>query len=67
MYYKRHELQLRFSLYFSASIIAGAFSGVSHWFVVANIQLIVLIVTGVRNCENGWHWRIWWMAMDLYH
>lgn len=29
MYYKRYELQWRFSLFFSASIIAGAFGGVS--------------------------------------
>jgi hypothetical protein len=29
MYYKRHELQWRMNLFFSASIIAGAFSGVS--------------------------------------
>ena len=27
MYYKRHELQWRFNLFFCASIIAGAFSG----------------------------------------
>jgi hypothetical protein len=29
MYYKRYELQLRVNLFFSASILAGAFSGVS--------------------------------------
>jgi MFS family permease len=29
MYYKRHELQLRVNVFFSASILAGAFSGVS--------------------------------------
>jgi hypothetical protein len=29
MYYKRYELQWRFTLFFTASIIAGAFGGVS--------------------------------------
>lgn len=29
MYYRRHELQKRVNFFFSASIIAGAFSGVS--------------------------------------
>ena len=29
MYYKRYELQWRFNLFFSASIIAGAWGGVS--------------------------------------
>jgi hypothetical protein len=28
MYYKRHELQWRFNVFFSASILAGAVSGV---------------------------------------
>jgi hypothetical protein len=28
MYYKRYELQWRFTLFFAASIIAGAFGGV---------------------------------------
>jgi hypothetical protein len=28
MYYKRYELQWRFTLFFTASIIAGAFGGV---------------------------------------
>lgn len=29
MYYKRYELQWRLTLFFTASIIAGAFGGVS--------------------------------------
>lgn len=28
MYYRRYELQWRFSLFFSAAILAGAWSGV---------------------------------------
>jgi hypothetical protein len=30
MYYKRYELQWRFSLFFAASIMAGGFGGVRH-------------------------------------
>jgi hypothetical protein len=30
MYYKRYELQWRFSLFFAASIMAGGFGGVCH-------------------------------------
>ncbi|KAK2811321.1 hypothetical protein FQN50_002197 [Emmonsiellopsis sp. PD_5] len=37
MYYKRHEIQIRFNLWFSASIIAGAFSGLFAY-AVANMD-----------------------------
>lgn len=36
MYYRRHELQLRVNVFFSASILAGAFSGLLA-FAIANI------------------------------
>lgn len=36
MYYKRYELQWRMSLFFCASIIAGAFSGLLA-FAIANM------------------------------
>jgi hypothetical protein len=36
MYYKRYELQWRMSLFFSASILAGAFSGLLA-FAIANM------------------------------
>jgi MFS family permease len=39
MYYKRHELQWRFTLFFSMSIMAGAFGGVSHASVQFNYIL----------------------------
>lgn len=39
MYYKRHELQLRVTVFFSASILAGAFSGVSGSPSLATIHL----------------------------
>ena len=29
-YYKRHEFLFRYSIFFSAAILAGAFSGVRH-------------------------------------
>jgi hypothetical protein len=34
MYYKRHELQWRFNIFFSASIVAGAVSGVCIAYVM---------------------------------
>lgn len=47
MYYKRYELQWRFSLFFSASILAGAFSG--------------LLAYAINNMDGvagyaGWRW-----------
>lgn len=34
MYYKRHELQWRLNVFFSASILAGAVSGVCVWYLL---------------------------------
>lgn len=47
MYYKRHELQWRMSLFFAASIIAGAFGG--------------LLAYGIDNLDgtggySAWRW-----------
>ena len=47
MYYERYELQWRLSLFFSASIIAGAFGG--------------LLAYGLSNMDGiggyeGWRW-----------
>ena len=39
MYYKRHELQLRVNAFFSASILAGAFSGLLAY-AIANMGCI---------------------------
>jgi MFS family permease len=47
MYYKRYELQLRVNLFFSASIIAGAFSGLLAY-AIANMSRIA--------GYNGWRW-----------
>ncbi|PGH05375.1 hypothetical protein AJ80_08343 [Polytolypa hystricis UAMH7299] len=47
MYYKRHELQLRFNFWFSASILAGAFSGLFAY-AVANMD-------GIGG-YSGWRW-----------
>ena len=41
MYYKRHELQVRVNVFFSASILAGAFSG-----VCAVSSLVILQLNG---------------------
>lgn len=47
MYYKRHELQWRFNLFFSASILSGAFSGLLAY-AIANMS-------GIRGYK-GWRW-----------
>ncbi|ORY12692.1 major facilitator superfamily domain-containing protein [Clohesyomyces aquaticus] len=47
MYYKRHELQWRFTLFFAASIIAGGFGGLLA-FAIAKMD-------GIAN-YSGWRW-----------
>lgn len=47
MYYKRHELQWRFTLFFTASIIAGAFGGLLA-FAIAKMD-------GIQG-YRGWRW-----------
>ncbi|KAF2096543.1 MFS general substrate transporter [Rhizodiscina lignyota] len=47
MYYKRYELQWRLSLFFSASILAGAFGGL--------LAYAIAHMSGVAN-YGGWRW-----------
>lgn len=47
MYYKRYELQWRVSLFFSASILAGAFSGL--------LAYAINNMNGVAG-YHGWRW-----------
>ena len=47
MYYRRHELQWRFNLFFSASIIAGAFSGL--------LAYAIAHMDGIAG-YGGWRW-----------
>lgn len=47
MYYRRHELQMRFNLFFSASIIAGAFSGL--------LAYAIAHMDGIAG-YGGWRW-----------
>lgn len=47
MYYQRYEVQWRMSLFFSASILAGAFSGLLAY-AIANMG-------GVGGLE-AWRW-----------
>lgn len=47
MYYRRHELQWRFNLFFSASIIAGAFSGL--------LAYAIAHMDGIAG-YSGWRW-----------
>jgi MFS family permease len=47
MYYKRHELQWRVNLFYAASILAGAFSGLLAY-AIANMS-------GIAG-YSGWRW-----------
>ena len=47
MYYHRYELQLRFTLFFSASILAGAFGGL--------LAFLLAKLDGVGS-YSGWRW-----------
>jgi MFS family permease len=47
MYYKRYELQRRFTMFFSASIIAGAFGGLLAYGIAH--------MDGVRGYK-AWRW-----------
>lgn len=47
MYYKRYELQWRFSLFFCASILAGAFGGL--------LAYALAKMAGIAG-YNGWRW-----------
>lgn len=47
MYYRRHELQWRFNVFFSASVIAGAFSGL--------LAYAIAHMDGVAGYA-GWRW-----------
>lgn len=47
MYYKRHELQWRFNLFFCASILAGAFSGL--------LAYAIAHMDGIQG-YGGWRW-----------
>lgn len=47
MYYRRHELQLRVNIFFSASILAGAISGLLAYGIAH--------MNGISGYE-GWRW-----------
>ena len=49
MFYKRHELQWRINLFFSASIIAGAFSGL--------LAYAIAHMDGIAG-YGGWRWIV---------
>lgn len=65
MYYRRHELQFRVSIFFCASILSGAFSGVSSKFTLSSSphtdikpQLLAYAVGLMNGLANtaGWRW-----------
>lgn len=50
MYYKRYELQWRLTLFFTASIIAGAFGGVSLPSTLLKLDTKSYIAPRLRYC-----------------
>lgn len=64
MYYKRYELQWRLTLFFTASIIAGAFGGVGsdepREYDIVNARPAARF----RNCKDGWGSRVWWLEVS---
>ena len=63
MYYQRYELQLRVNLFFSASILAGAFSGVSRPSGIRTLrsdskQLLAYAIAHMAGIAGygGWRW-----------
>lgn len=62
MYYKRYELQWRLTLFFTASIIAGAFGGVripslSDESIVNNAQLLAFAIAKMDGIAGYGGWR----------
>jgi len=63
MYYKRYELQWRLTLFFTASIIAGAFGGVSinTAYLIVGTDSSQLLAFGLAKMDgiagySGWRW-----------
>lgn len=65
MYYRRYEFQWRFNLFFCASILSGAWSGVrtapADCFLHASLTLSQLLAYALANMAgiggyNGWRW-----------
>lgn len=61
MYYKRYELQWRLTLFFTASIIAGAFGGVSGFFctiyVADIVKLLAFAIAKMDGIAGYGGWR----------
>jgi MFS family permease len=69
MYYKRYELQWRLNVFFSASILAGAVSGVCILLTVYLVggTNVTGVVARICHCPDGWDSRVQWLALDLHH
>lgn len=70
MYYRRHELQWRFNLFFSAVILAGAWSGVRTLHdpnLFLQLPLTLFAAPRIRLGENGRDRWVRWLALDLYY
>lgn len=66
MYYKRYELQWRLNLFFSASILAGAVSGVRMIRRLEDIKTNKHSVAGLWHVLSRWGPRVFIVALDLH-
>lgn len=68
MYYKRYELQWRLNVFFSASIMAGAVSGVRYTSTKKGRRLTeITVVARLCHRANGRNPRLQRLALDFYH
>ena len=61
-YYRRYELQKRFTIFFSASIVGGAFGGVSLA-QICDHHVLMNVVPGIRPREDEQARWICWLEM----
>lgn len=75
MYYRRYELQKRFTLFFCSTVISGAFGGVSAPISKINVDESVIdpvltlfstIAFCVCDSKNVRRRRLWRMALDFH-
>jgi hypothetical protein len=66
MYYQRHEVQRRMTIFFSGSIIAGALSGVSA-ILLSNTFAKRMLALCLRNCKYEGRRKLWGLEVDIYN
>jgi len=62
-YYKRHEFQIRYSLFFSATQVGGAFGGVSYILIFELQAELTFVVSRLRFGKDGWNCWLQFLEM----